>query len=229
MRIIGRVITLALALAAGSACAANIQDEFTRVIDESRRTDVSVTPAQALMYHGLGLVQEEEFAEAIPFLEEAISRDPALEAGWEGLGWCYVRTGQQKRARDLWFRMRDLMPEKAKPHALVAQYEILEKDWVKADESFRKALAINPRDYDLKYSFAQNLMRLGEIEESEAVLKGLVKENPDRVDIQRTYAQMLANRFQDEDALKIYRDIAEIVSGNASMKLEQGGSRAGAR
>ena len=221
MRIIGLATTLTLALAAGSACAATIQDEFKRVIDESRRTDVSVTPSQALMYHGLGLVQEEEFAEAIPFLEEAISRDPALEAGWEGLGWCYVRTGQQKRARDLWLRMRDLMPEKAKPHALVAQYEILEKDWVKADEAFRKALAINPRDYDLKYSFAQNLMRLGEIEESEAVLKGLIKENPDRVDIQHTYAQMLANRFQDEAALKIYRDIAEIVSGNAIIKLEQ--------
>lgn len=221
MRIIGRAIAMALVLAAGSACAATIQDEFNRVINESRRTDVSVTPAQALMYHGLGLVQEEEFAEAIPFLEEAISRDPALEAGWEGLGWCYVRTGQQKRARDLWFRMRDLMPEKAKPHALVAQYEILEKDWVKADEAFRKALAINPRDYDLKYSFAQNLMRLGEIEESEAVLKGLIKENPDRVDIQHTYAQMLSNRFQDEDALKIYRDIAEIISDNALFKLEQ--------
>ena len=221
IRIIGLSITMALVLAVGSACAATIQDEFNRVIDESRRTDVSVTPAQALLYHGLGLLQEEEFAEAIPFLEEAISRDPALEAGWEGLGWCYVRTGQQKRARDLWFRMRDLMPEKAKPHALVAQYEILEKDWVKADESFRKALAINPRDYDLKYSFAQNLMRLGEIEESEAVLKGLVKENPDRVDIQHTYAQMLASRFQDEDALKIYRDIAEIVSDSAIIKLEQ--------
>ena len=121
MRIIGRAITVALALAAGSACAATIQDEFKRVIDESRRTDVSVTPAQALLYHGLGLLQEEEFADAIPFLEEAISRDPALEAGWEGLGWCYVRTGQQKRARDLWLRMRDLMPERAKPHALVAQ------------------------------------------------------------------------------------------------------------
>ena len=221
MRINGLAAVTALVLVAGSACAATIQDEFKRVIDESRRTDVSVTPAQALMYHGLGLVQEEEFAEAIPFLEEAISRDPALEAGWEGLGWCYVRSGQQKRARDLWFRMRDLMPEKAKPHALVAQYEILEKDWVKADESFRKALAINPRDYDLKYSFAQNLMRLGEIEESEAVLKGLVKENPDRIDIQRTYAQMLANRFKDEEALKIYRDIAEIISDSAPIKLEQ--------
>ena len=78
MRIIGRAITMALALAVGSACAANIQDEFKRVIDESRRTDVSVTPAQALLYHGLSLVQEEDFAEAIPFLEEAISRDPAL-------------------------------------------------------------------------------------------------------------------------------------------------------
>lgn len=221
MRTIGQAIVMALALAAGSACAAAIQDEFNRVIDESRRTDVSVTPAQALLYHGLGLVQEEEFADATPFLEEAISRDPALEAGWEGLGWCYVRTGQQKRARDLWFRMRDLMPERAKPHALVAQYEILEKDWVKADESFRKALAINPRDYDLKYSFAQNLMRLGEIDEAEAVLKGLVKENPDRVDIQRTYAQMLANRFQDEESLNIYRGIAEIISDNALIKLEQ--------
>ena len=39
--------------------------------------------------------------------------------------------------------------------------------------------------------------------------------------IQRTYAQMLANRFQDEEALKIYRDIAEIISDNALMKLEQ--------
>ena len=75
MRIIGRTIAMVLLLAAGSACAATIQDEFNRVIEESRRTDVSeVTPAQALLYHGLGLVQEEEFADAIPFLEEAISR-----------------------------------------------------------------------------------------------------------------------------------------------------------
>ena len=56
MRIIGLAITMVLALAAGSACAATIQDEFNRVIDESRQTDVSVTPAQALMNHGLGLV-----------------------------------------------------------------------------------------------------------------------------------------------------------------------------
>ncbi len=51
MRTIGQAIVMALALAAGSACAAAIQDEFNRVIDESRRTDVSVTPAQALLYH----------------------------------------------------------------------------------------------------------------------------------------------------------------------------------
>ena len=47
MRIIGRAITMALALAVGSACAANIQDEFKRVIDESRQTDVSVRRSRA--------------------------------------------------------------------------------------------------------------------------------------------------------------------------------------
>ena len=66
-------------------------------LEEARQNDVDVSLQNAILYKGLMLFQDEEYAEAIPFLEEALRMDPALTAGLEALGWAYIRTERPER------------------------------------------------------------------------------------------------------------------------------------
>ena len=195
--------------------------EFEEVIAETRRNDVSVTDQNALMYHGLMLTQDEEYEEAVPFLEEAIRRDPSLQPGWEGLGWSYIKLGELDRAVRLWEYFRRLMPEQALPHALLAQASILRNDWNAADESFRESLRISPDQYDVRFWHGQNLMRLGRPEEAEKLFRELLRENPDRLDVAANLATVLTQRLAYDEAVELYRRINAEIPGNIRFMLEQ--------
>ena len=195
--------------------------EFQEVIEETRRNDVSVTDQNALLYHGLMLTQDEEYEEAVPFLEEALRRDPSLQPGWEGLGWSYIKLGDLDRAVRLWEYFRRLMPDQALPHALLAQAAILQGDWNAADESFRESLRIKPDQYDVRFWHAQNLMRLGHADEAEKDFRRLFNENPDRLDIALNLATLLSQRLAYDEAVEIYRRINEEIPGNLPFMLDQ--------
>lgn len=194
---------------------------FEEVIAETRRNDVSVTDQNALMYHGLMLTQDEEYEEAVPFLEEAIRRDPSLQPGWEGLGWAYIKLGELDRAVRLWEYFRRLMPEQALPHALLAQAAILRGDWDAADASFRESLRIDPAQYDVRFWHGQNLMRLGRPEEAETIFRELLRENPDRLDVAANLATLLTQRLAYDEAVALYRRINDEIPGNVRFMLEQ--------
>lgn len=194
---------------------------YAEVIAQARANDVSVTDQSALMYHGLMLTQDEEYEEAIPFLEEALRRDPSLQSGWEGLGWSYIKTDQLERAGELWEYFRRLMPEESLPYSLLAQINILHHDWMKADGCFRRSLSIKPNQYDVRYWFAQNLMRIGKTDEAEENLRALIKEDPDRLDIQLTLASLLNQKFEYNEAVEIYRAVNEELPDNPKFLLEQ--------
>ena len=191
------------------------------VIEESRKTDVSVSDESAVLYHGLQLVQDEEYEEAIPFLEEALRRDPSMQNGWEGLGWAYIRTGDIPRARRLWEYFRRLMPQETLPHALLAQAAIIDRDWNEADRHFRDAIATGGASYDVRFWFAQNLMRIGHAEDAEKTMRTLVEEDPDRLDVQLDLASLLNQRLAYDEAVEIYRRVNEELPGITLRMLEQ--------
>ncbi len=195
--------------------------EFQEVIDETRRNDVSVTDQNALLYRGLMLIQDEEYEEASAFLEEALRRDPSLQAGWEGLGWTYIKLDQLDRAVRLWEYFRRLMPDEALPHALLAQAAILQSHWEEADKSFEEALRINPGQYDIRFWYAQNLMRLGRAEDAEKCFRELFNENRDRLDVAMNLATLLTQRLAYDEAVDIYRRVNEELPGNIKFMLEQ--------
>ena len=194
---------------------------FEEVIAETRRNDVSVTDQNALLYHGLMLTQDEEYGEAVPFLEEALRRDPSLQPGWEGLGWSYIKLGELDRAVRLWEYFRRLMPEQSLPHALLAQAAILRNDWEGADASFREALRISPAQYDVRFWHGQNLMRLGKSEEAEKIFRELLRENADRLDVALNLATILTQRLAYDEAVELYRRINAEIPGNTRFMLEQ--------
>ena len=113
-----RVVLLLFTAVAASAQTKSVETKSTFPLSDSSKTldrtaidealalarakDVDTTIPAALLYHGLMLFQEEKYAECIPFLEESLRVDPSLQAGWEGLGWAYIRTGDQPKALRLW-------------------------------------------------------------------------------------------------------------------------------
>ena len=196
-------------------------EAYEQVIEKARKDDVSVTPQNALLYHGLMLLQDEEYADSVPFLEEAIRRDPAIQSAWEGLGWAYIKTDRLDDTDRLWHYFQRLMPDQALPYSLLAQLYIIKRDWRTADGHFRKSLTINPDQFDVNYWFAQNLMRIGMVDDAETIFRNLYGIEPDRLDIAIDLAALLTQRLQYEEAEEILRVVNDNIPDNPRFMLDQ--------
>jgi len=197
------------------------QAAIDAAIAEARASDVDTTVSAALLYHGLMLAQEEKYAQSIPFLEEALRQDPSLQAGWEGLGWAYIRTGDEEKAFRLWDYFQRLMPDVWMPYNLLAQAAIMRQNWELADRHFRKALQLKPDLFDLRFWFAQNLLRVGKPEEAEKVFRQLIKEEPGRLDIQINLANLLTHRLEYDEAVSLWRHVNAELPGNVGFLMDQ--------
>ncbi len=195
--------------------------EFAKVIAESKEANVDTTDISALLYHGIELTQDELYEDAVPFLEETLRRDPSLQAGWEALGWCYIKNNDIDKGIALWEYFRRLMPEQSLPHTLLAQGAILKHNWRDADASFRKSLSLNPNQYDVRFWFAQNLLRIGKTDEADILFMELTEEEPERLDVQLNRASLLTQKLKYEEALKLYRHVNNELPGNPKMLFEQ--------
>ena len=197
------------------------KEEYEKVIEKARTDDVSVTDQAALMYRGLACLVDEEYEESIPFFEEALRRDPSLQAAWEGLGWAHIRIDDKKTAKAIWDYFRRLMPEQPLPYALLGQMAVLEYDWPLADRHFKKSLELKPDQFDVRYWYAQNLMRLGKASEAEDIFRALIKLEPDRLDIEIDLAGLLVQRLEYNEAVEIYRRVNDEIPDNPRFLLEE--------
>ncbi len=197
------------------------QETIDAALEEARENDVDVSRQNAILYKGLSLFQDEEYDQAILFLEEALRMDPSMTPGWEALGWAYVRTDRPENGFVLWEYFRTLMPDSWMPYNLLAQAAIMQQDWQKADDMFRKMLNINPNLFDQRYWFAQNLLRIGKMQEAEETLRNLIKEEPGRLDIQIDLANLITHSFEYDEATQIWRHINAELPGNPKFMMNQ--------
>ena len=197
------------------------QAAIDKAIAVARASDVDTTVPAALLYHGLMLSQEEKHAECIPFLEEALRLDPSLQAGWEGLGWAYIHTGDKEKAFRLWEYFRQLMPDVWMPYNLLAQAAIMRQDFETADRHFKKALQIKPDLFDLRFWYAQNLLRIGRPAEAETIFRKLIKEEPDRLDIQINLSNLLTHRLEYDESVEILRHVNKELPVNPGFMMDQ--------
>jgi tetratricopeptide (TPR) repeat protein len=211
--------------AADFPLAGNARSLDQATIDETvaaaKAVDIGATTSYALLSRGLTLFQEEKYPESIPFLEEALRLDPSLKPGWEALGWAYRRTGEEEKAHRLWEYFLQLMPDDWMPYNLLAQEAILNQDWILADKHFKKALQIKPDLFDLRFWYAQNLLRLGKPPEAENVFRQLIKEEPGRLDIHVNLANLLIYKLEYDEAVEIYRHVNLELPDNVPFMLSQ--------
>ena len=166
------------------------------------------------------LMQEKDYAAAVPLLEKVLDLTPTIEATWEALGWCYHHTGRTDKAEQLWQRYVALRPDSPKAHSLLAQLAILRHDWPAADRHLSRSLELDPDNYDVRYWHAQNLFRLGRLDPALAVFEKLVAENPDRFDVKVDLARTYSLVQRHEDSLDLWTEIVDVLPDNLAFRTE---------
>lgn len=190
------------------------------ILQEGEADPHSVVPVNDDLEQAILLMQEKDYAAAIPLLESSLKTQPTYEPIWEALGWCYHNTGRSDEAEALWQKYLTLRPESPKAHSLLAQMAVLRSDWQAADRYLTGSLRYDPDNYDVRFWHGQNLYRLGRLDPASEALEQLVAEDDYRFDVQVDLARIHTLLQRHEDSLALWTRIIEEIPGNLSFRTE---------
>ncbi len=166
------------------------------------------------------LMQEKDYAAAVPLLERSLKFKPTVEPIWEALGWSYYHTGRSEEAERLWQQYLNLRPESPKAYSLLAQLALLRNDWRAGDRYLEGSLKQDPKSFDIRYWYAQNLFRLGRLEPAVKIFETLVEEDPYRYDVKLDLARIYTLVQRYEDSLDLWTEIVEEIPGNLDFRTD---------
>lgn len=179
-----------------------------------------VSPARQSLYEGLILVQDKDYSNAVPKLEKALADDPALLGGWEALGWSYWNLDEKEKAELTWTRLMKLAPANPMPYNLLAQIETNRKNLEKAEALLRKSLSLDPKQFETRLSLGLNLAWQSKSEEANKLLRQLVQEEPDRIDIRIELAHTGYVLQQYEDSAAQWKIVCSVIPDNPEYLIE---------
>lgn len=166
------------------------------------------------------LMQEKDYAQAIPLLENSLKYNPTVEAIWEALGWSYYHTGRAQEAEQLWNQYLTLRPDSPKAYSLLAQLALLRNDWRAADKFLEGSLKQDPKSYDIRYWYAQNLFRLGRLDPAVKIFEKLVEEDEFRFDVKIDLARIYGLVQRYEDSLDLWSQIVAEIPENLDFRTD---------
>ena len=166
------------------------------------------------------LMQEKDYAQAVPLLENSLKYNPTVEAIWEALGWSYYHTGRAQEAEQLWNQYLTLRPDSPKAYSLLAQLALLRNDWRAADKFLEGSLKQDPKSYDIRYWYAQNLFRLGRLEPAVEIFEKLVEEDDFRFDVKIDLARIYGLVQRYEDSLDLWSQIVAEIPENLDFRTD---------
>jgi len=137
--------------------------------------------------HGLDRVDKSGFEEAAAYMQHALQLDPMLAAAAAKLAyirdlqveWGFVpaAAGYETARREAENALR-VDPGLALPHAVLAQYHLYHRMWSQADEEFRRAVALDPRDPDILMLASYEALALNRVEEAARLASAAVIVDP---------------------------------------------------
>jgi TolB-like protein len=117
-----------------------------------------------------------DFPRAVALLEEATTLDPGFAAGWAtaaqaySLGTYYdIPIGRDEllqKAESMAGKALEIEPDLAMAHSVLGDVYRDRYDWVKAKDSYLRALALNPETIEANEQYAQMLWRASYFEEA---------------------------------------------------------------
>jgi TolB-like protein/Tfp pilus assembly protein PilF len=167
-----------------------IQDEIARAIADALAIEldlggsgqelVKVTTSNMDAYdrylEGRGLIaRRQDFPRAIDLLNEAVEIDPNFAAGWaanaqaNALSIYYVpgdHTDTMKLAESMANKALEIDPNLSMAHSVLGDIYRDRYEWMKAKNSYLRALALNPDDVEANEQYGQMLWRANYFEEA---------------------------------------------------------------
>lgn len=165
--------------------------------------------------------------QAVKLFEQAIARDPSFALGHAGLADAYAAASEEIPGP---FRPTAMPPETAlalmgpaaetalrldpllaEAHAAMGLVYSRKLDWQKAEESFRRAIELNPSLTQIHVSYSiSTLIPLGKLAEAEEGLRRALQSDPLSLSLQRELAslQFITGRY--EEAIDILEHILAV-------------------
>ncbi|MGH9492554.1 MAG: protein kinase domain-containing protein [Terriglobales bacterium] len=171
---------------AGSLKVALLGDKKTAPSGQSKNVEAYNAYLQGQYFHDRR--SKENLEKAVDYFQQAIKLDPGYAPAWVGLaraqarqaggGYAPAEEGYQK-AREATERALALDPNLAEAHAAMGSIKtVYDWDWVGADASFRRALALEPGNALAVASAAGLAFTLGHFQEALALDRQAVQLDP---------------------------------------------------
>src|SRR5215472_312948 len=143
--------------------------------------------------------------------QQAAAKDPSFAPAYSGLASALAyrsgqafdaarRAEQMSQMREVAGKAMELDPLLAEAHEALGSMYAREAQWQMSENSFRRALELDPNDSSLRREFANNLlMPLGRNEEALAEMRLAERSDPLSAEVQRvlTHALFIAGRFDE--------------------------------
>ncbi len=184
---------------------------------------------QTLMYSGLDDVLDDEFERAIPKLEAVIEAEPTYLSVWSTLGWTYWRVGRKDDAIKLWQRLLALDSDNPIPHMLLGNAYVGTERLKKGEMHLKRSIELDPTLVEPRLVLSSVYRWSGRHQASIKLLRELLAEAPDRLDIQNELALSLYFNGDYDEALPLLQqavradpDNRQLVTAHARCLLHTG-------
>ena len=142
-----------------------------------------------------------QMAEAIPYLEQTVSRFPNNNELVYALGMACVQSRQPDKARETFGRMFNVKADSAAAYLLTAQMMIRVEQEDLADVELKKALEKNPRLPQANYLLAQNAIYKNRYDEGIVLLEKELAINPNNAMAYYKLGDALARQLKWDEAI----------------------------
>jgi tetratricopeptide (TPR) repeat protein/DNA-binding winged helix-turn-helix (wHTH) protein len=173
---------------------------------------------------------QEDYKKAIRYFDEALQIDPNFALAYSGLADCYLFRAEQLPARDTMQKAKDAALKAlkiddtlAEAHTSLAKIkQFYDWDWSGAQESFQRAIALNPNYETAHHWYAQYLMDIGRQEEAFIEINRARELVPQSLIINTDVGSLFQDARQYDQAISIYRKVIGMDATFARVHLELG-------
>jgi DNA-binding winged helix-turn-helix (wHTH) protein/TolB-like protein/Flp pilus assembly protein TadD len=173
---------------------------------------------------------QEGYRKAIGYFDEALKRDPNFALACSGLADCYLFTAEQlpskeamPKAKAAALKALELDDSLAEVHTSLAKIEqFYDWDWRAAEQSFKRALALNPNYQTAHHWYAQLLMDVGREEEAFKEINRARDLEPFSLIINTDVGSLFQDARQYEQAIVVYKKVIEMDANFARAHFELG-------
>jgi tetratricopeptide (TPR) repeat protein len=197
-----------------------------------QRRDSTTPETEAAYFEGLHFLNQYGAANATRALEafeRATRFDARYQQAYVGLSRSYFRLGAdgaitqaEARAKALaaTTRAMELDDQSAEAHAATGDLQFsYDWNWKGAEQSYRRALQLNPSSSWARQQFARYLAAVGRLDEAVEQAQRATAVDPLSVDAAQTYALMLYFDRREDDAANVLEHALETDSSSAGTRV----------